>query len=170
MNITKNKLFSFQGYVFHKKKKCSLQHNQQAIYYNRNIPTQYPHFKNDILNPTYMTILILGTEAFVLIYGNKKRNTLTDLQYITYTKLVVRTSNIDPAILPPSERAAWFHSLIVYLQVCEQKALYSSSLNPLYWGWKLEHRRLTPVRSDEVQIKTMYFKEKNYKKYFLSQF
>ena len=66
-----------------------------------------------------MTILILGTEAFVFIYGNKKRNTLTDLQYITYTKLVVRTSNIDPAILPPSERAAWFHSLIVYLQVCE---------------------------------------------------
>ena len=97
-----------------------------------------------------MTILILGIETFVFIYGDKKRNTLTDLQYTTYMKTAAGTSNVDPAILPPSERAAWFYSIFFYLQVCEWKTFYSSGLNPLYWGGKLQNRQITPVMPDEV--------------------
>lgn len=109
-----------------------------------------PPFQKRHPSPTYVTILILEIEIFVFIYGDKKRNTLPYLQYTIYMKMAAKTSNIDHAILPPSDTTAQFHSLIVFLQVCEWKAFCSSGLNPLYWGWNLEHRRMTPVMSDEV--------------------
>ena len=55
---------------------------------------------------------------------------------------------IEPERLPPSERAAAFHSMRVHLQVMIWKNLNSTGLYPCEWGWKSEGNRLRPIETD----------------------
>ena len=43
-------------------------------------------------------------------------------------------TNIDPSLLPPSPRAAFFHGLIVYHQVKVWRELNDTDDMPLLWG------------------------------------
>ena len=58
-----------------------------------------------------------GIKLFVLLYGGKQGDTLEVLRYSNYMKMAAVSPKIVPAKLPPTERAAYFHSLRVYLQV-----------------------------------------------------
>ena len=54
---------------------------------------------------------------FVLLYRGKSEDSLRMLRYTSYMKMAATSSKIVPAKLPPTNRAAYFHSLRVYLQV-----------------------------------------------------
>ena len=57
-------------------------------------------------------------------------------------------ANIDPAVLPPSPRAAFFHGLRVHHQVLVWKDLSQVDKDPLRWGWKIENSNYIPVMTD----------------------
>ena len=57
-------------------------------------------------------------------------------------------ASIDPQKLPPTERAAFFHSLRVHLQVVLWLKLKNDYLSPTQWGWKLVDTVLAPVLTD----------------------
>ena len=57
-------------------------------------------------------------------------------------------SKIDPALLPPSPRAAFFHGLPVHHQIGVWKDLSEVDKEPLRWGWKIENSNYTPVMTD----------------------
>ena len=60
--------------------------------------------------------------------------------------MLAKSSKIKPESLPPSERAAYFHSLRVYLQVQEWN--YSAVLRPDEWGWKMKNGAYIPIMTD----------------------
>ncbi len=58
------------------------------------------------------------------------------------------TKKLDPYKLPPTARAAYYHSLRVHLQVILWKELAVNSINSTLWGWKLDGSMLHPVMTD----------------------
>lgn len=89
-----------------------------------------------------------GARLFVIMYGGKETDCLNALRYAKYMEMVTSTKKIDPHKLPPTERAAHYHSLRVHLQVVQWKELRVDSLNPTQWGWKLDNLMLQPVMTD----------------------
>ena len=89
-------------------------------------------------------------KIFVLLYGGKDSDSLSSLRYAKYMKMTSITSSIKPEKLPPTERAAYFHSLRVYHQVQEWNSLREDSSNATNWGWKLQDGILIPVMTDEA--------------------
>ena len=65
-------------------------------------------------------------------------------------EMISSNKAIDPQKLPPTERAAHFHSLRVHLQVMLWKKLIHEDLqlDPEQWGWKLDGSKLAPVMTD----------------------
>ena len=62
--------------------------------------------------------------------------------------MAANSTKIKPEVLPPTKRAAHFHSLRVYLQFHERDNLNSEVLKTEYWGWKLD--TFVPVMTDEL--------------------
>ena len=58
-------------------------------------------------------------------------------------------SAIDPSLLPPSPRAAFYHGLRVYHQVKVWRDLKDSDYMPLDWGWKKDGQSFIPIMTDE---------------------
>ena len=90
-----------------------------------------------------------GIQAFIIMYGGKQADSLNHLRYAKYMGMV-STGNIDPQKLPPTERAAHYHSLRVHLQVIMWKKLTSDhdDLDPKQWGWKHNGKVLSPIVTD----------------------
>ena len=63
--------------------------------------------------------------------------------------MAVKSSKIKPEALPPTKKAAQFHSLRVYLQLHEWDNLNSEVLKPEDWRWELENYRYVPIITDE---------------------
>ena len=59
----------------------------------------------------------VGKEVFVQLYGGKNGDSLGELRFKIYMKMVSTSSKVCPSKLPPTERSAHFHSLRVHLQV-----------------------------------------------------
>ena len=57
-------------------------------------------------------------------------------------------ASLDSQKLPPTERAAHYHSLRVHLQVIIWKELSNNILDPKQWGWKLEGSVFTPIMTN----------------------
>ena len=57
-------------------------------------------------------------------------------------------SKVDPALLPPSSREAFFHGLRVHHQIAVWKDLSDVDKEPLRWGWKIENSNYTPIMTD----------------------
>lgn len=64
-------------------------------------------------------------------------------------EMATTNKSIKIESLPPSNGAAWQHSLRVYLQVMDWKHLEENHYNPSEWGWKLEGGRYHPVFTEE---------------------
>ena len=57
---------------------------------------------------------------------------------------------VDPAKLPTTERAAYYHGQRVHLQVITWKMRDDSlNLQPANWGWRIEENCLVPVPTDK---------------------
>ena len=88
-----------------------------------------------------------GIQIFIYMYNGKQGDSLNKLRYAKFMEMV-STGNIDPQKLPPTERAAHYHSLRVHLQVIIWKKLTSDDLDPKQWGWKLDGKVLSPIMTD----------------------
>ena len=58
-----------------------------------------------------------GVQLFVIVFGGKQSDSLNTLRYAKYMEMVASAKHIDPQKLPPTARAAHYHSLRVHLQV-----------------------------------------------------
>ena len=84
------------------------------------------------------------------MYDGKFEKGLTELRNNNYMKMSISSkSNIQPLRLPPSERAAHFHSLRVHLQVIKWKSLGSDGNDRTQWSWCLKDF-LTPEMTDQI--------------------
>ena len=88
-----------------------------------------------------------GCQLFVLIYGGKKNDSLNSLRYAKYMEMVTSSKKIEPHKLPPTARAAFFHSLRVHLQIMIWKSI-SVDFHPTQWGWKADGKFLQPIMTD----------------------
>ena len=90
-----------------------------------------------------------GIRLFVILFGGKQEDSLNFLRYVKFLELVTSKA-IDPQKLPPTERAAYFHSVRVHLQIILWKELKHKDIrfNPEWWGWKLNDSTLIPVMTD----------------------
>ena len=62
--------------------------------------------------------------------------------------IITTCSALNPENLPPSERAAYYHSLRVHLQVSQWKHLDIHILPSDEWGWSLQDGMFLPVKTD----------------------
>ncbi len=85
-----------------------------------------------------------GVCLFVIPFGGRQKDYLNFLRYV---EMVSSNKVIDQQKLPPTERAAHFHSLRVRLQLMLWKKLTHEDLqlDPKQWGWKLDGTTLTPT-------------------------
>ncbi len=105
-----------------------------------------------LMSDPYMTaeqIGKAGIRVFVIMCGGKKSDSLNSLRYAKFMEMVTSSkSSLDPQKLPPTERAAYFHSLRVHLQVILWRKLTNNDLDPQQWGWKLDGTVLVPIMTD----------------------
>ena len=79
-----------------------------------------------------------GIRLFVITYGGKPEESLNNLRYLKFMKMISSCKTaLDPQKLPLTERSAYFHSLQVHLQVTIWDKLMNDCLDPKLWGWKL---------------------------------
>ena len=75
---------------------------------------------------------------------------LPQIRKTKYEQMVTSDrSAIDPSLLPPSPRAAFYHGLRVYHQVKVWTDLRDSNYVPLDWGWKKDGQSFIPIMTDE---------------------
>ena len=87
-----------------------------------------------------------GIRLFVLLYDGKREESLNRLRFTKFMEMVSSNkTSLDPQKLPPTERAAYFHSLRVHLQVLLWRKLTNSDLDPVQWGWKIDGKVLAPI-------------------------
>lgn len=106
---------------------------------------------NEIRNPTASNKQVgeAGSQLFAFMYSGKGSDVLTHIRYTKFMGMVSSSrTSIEPQKLPPSERAAFFHSLRVHLQVVIWESLGTDDLDPTQWGWELRGSRLNPIMSD----------------------
>ena len=89
-----------------------------------------------------------GIQLLCHLYGGKETDTLTTLRHARYMAMIAPCATLEPQWLPPTERAAHFHSLRVHLQVVRWQHLDNTSLNECEWGWKLEDGCMVPIMTD----------------------
>ena len=70
---------------------------------------------------------------FCPLYGGTEMDTLTSLSYAWYMSMMVTSSKVEPQQLPPTEHAAHYHSLSVYLQVVRWTVLSNDMLQAKEW-------------------------------------
>ncbi|KAG1677301.1 hypothetical protein GQR58_013964 [Nymphon striatum] len=78
-----------------------------------------------------------GIGLLVLMYSGRENDTLSHLRFVNYMRMTATSKKqLQPEKLPPTKRAAWFHNLRVYHQICHWKSLKGEK-DPLEWGWKM---------------------------------
>ena len=80
-------------------------------------------------------------------YGGKRADTLAHLRHAKCKEATCK-NDLESESLPPTERAVYFHSLRVDLQVSQWKYLDLECLQPVDWGWKLENNTMDPIKTD----------------------
>ena len=98
------------------------------------------------VNSTHDDVGEAGSKILAL-YGGKNSDTLSSLRYAKYMKMA--SGKVTPEKLPPTERAAYFHSLRTFLQVQEWNNLENDYLDATQWGWKVMDNTLVPVMTDD---------------------
>ena len=84
-----------------------------------------------------------GLQLFLTLYGGKPCG------HAAYFHLVSKSlGKLQPEKLPPTDRAAYYHSLRVHLQAVVWKLLSTSCLVPTDWGWMREGQRLIPISTN----------------------
>ena len=82
------------------------------------------------------------------MFGGNPDTTLSQLSYHKYMESIATHSSLQPELLPLAERAIYFHSLRVHLQVCQWKFLFLDCLDTIKWGWQKDVDTLKPIKTD----------------------
>ena len=83
------------------------------------------------------------------MYARKHSANLDYLRYVKYMEYAATsTKTLQPERLPPTERAAFVHSIHVHLLVMIWKSLGQCQYDPYSWGWEMKNDVLTPVMAD----------------------
>ena len=91
-----------------------------------------------------------GIQLMIKTFGGKESESLTALRHANWENAILLANDVDPATLPPSERAAHFHSLRVYLEMRRAESLsIDCGLNPCDWGWRRISHILHPIMTDK---------------------
>ncbi|KAG1704383.1 Fanconi anemia group I protein [Nymphon striatum] len=105
-----------------------------------------------------------GIGLLVLMYSGRENDTLSHLRFVNYMRMTATSKKqLHPEKLPPTKRAAWFHSLRVYHQICHWRSLKDEK-DPLEWSWKIEDGKMSPIMTDQLldllkHATLKYFKE-----------
>ena len=86
-----------------------------------------------------------GEKLFLMLYGGKSSDSLVDLRYAKYMKMVSESVTIKPETLPPTASAAAFHVYRAFYQTQVWNTLMEATLGPTDWGWILENDYVVPV-------------------------
>jgi hypothetical protein len=82
---------------------------------------------------------LVGRQMLAVIYGGKFTDSLNCMRHTLYMKMCASsTGRPVPERLPPTENAAYFHSLRVHLQVIQWLKLSTDTMtaaDPVCWGW-----------------------------------
>lgn len=66
-----------------------------------------------------------------------------------YQNMMVKNEEVEPAALPPTERATHYHSLRVHLEMMRVTRLdIDCGLDPRNWGWQTVDGVLRPIKTD----------------------
>ena len=57
-------------------------------------------------------------------------------------------ADIDPALLPPSPREAYYHGLRAYHQMNAWRKISDNNIDPLSCGWKISNGKFSPIMTD----------------------
>ena len=89
---------------------------------------------------------------FETLFSEKRSGSIQSLPEIRLEKYKEMVSSdrasIDPASLPPTPRAAYFHGLRTYHQLKVWLLLSAKDVEPTKWGYELKGDKLTPVMTD----------------------
>jgi hypothetical protein len=87
-----------------------------------------------------------GILLLVLIYGGKPSDSLNSLRHSKYMSMCASaTGRPIPERLPPTENAAFFHTLRAHLQVIQWLQLTTDGIEPTEWGWNYSGDHYTPT-------------------------
>ena len=89
-----------------------------------------------------------GQELFCFFYGENTTSDLTVLRQRRFQNMIAACRKLDPQRLPPTNRAALFHSLRVHLQTVRWALLDESALDPTDYGWQESAGDLSPIMTD----------------------
>ena len=91
-------------------------------------------------------------EIMGILFSNRKTPAdwnLAQIRRFKYDELVSSTKTlVDPARLPPTERASYFHGLRVYHQMKVWINLSKVDLTPTDWGWEIKDGKMVPIKTD----------------------
>ena len=96
-----------------------------------------------------LTVGKTGIKIFALLFGANHTETLTELRFLKYQSMIARSHVLEPQRMPPTERAAYFHALRVYIQVRQWSDLNTESLDPCFGGWQRGEKTLEPIPTDK---------------------
>lgn len=98
---------------------------------------------------TQDTVGKLGIDLFTLLFGEYcKERTLTTIRFHKYQTMIAQSNILEPQRMPPTVRAAHFHSLRVFLQTIQWMNLDTEVLDPCSWGWQHDRSGLVPLMTD----------------------
>ena len=80
-------------------------------------------------------------------FGGKNSDTLASLRYATFTQAASACVVLEPGTLPPTERAMYFHSFRLHLQVCQWKYLNLHCLKLEEWWSTFVDKVLKPFKT-----------------------
>ena len=89
-----------------------------------------------------------GEKLFLMLYCGKSSDSLADLRYAKYMKMVSESVTIKPETLPPTASAAAFHVYRAFYQTQGWNTLMETTLDPTDWGRILENDYMVPVMTD----------------------
>ena len=75
-----------------------------------------------------------GIRLFVILYGSKNGESINKLRYAKFMEISSPKNVLDPQKLPPTEGAAYYHSLRVHCQVIIWIKLNVDALDPIGYG------------------------------------
>ena len=90
----------------------------------------------------------ISLRLFVIIYGGKETDSLNKLRFLRFMEMIASQTLLNSQKLPPTERAAYYHSLQVHLQVMMWMKLSIDVLDPRQRGWKLSGSIFTLIKTD----------------------
>lgn len=105
----------------------------------------------DMFNKNQQTPEEIGKATIAFFEAlHSPTSSLAEIRKRKYEDMILSSrSNIDPSILPPSPRAAFYHGLRVYHQLQIWLQLLDTDFEPLNWGWEMKNNVFAPIMTDK---------------------